>query len=133
MNRRFNRSFTTFGFLILAAVLIAGMNIDAWASPPDPVRPLLVYGVVRFDGLIEAGGGFSVTRQPGDGIYVITFTDAAGHNYDPNACTATPVNRQCISAVLYHDLTVSGELEVQTSFGPLLEPTDCGFTIICIK
>ncbi len=132
MNRQFNRSFTTFGFLILAAVIFAGMTIDAWAAPPDPVPPLLVYGVVRNDGLIEAGGGFSVTKGE-DGIYVITFTGASGRDYDPKACTTTPVNRQCVSAVVYPDSTVSGELEVRTSYGPLLEPIDCGFTIICIK
>ena len=132
MNRQFNRSFITFGFLILAAVIIAGTDIDAWSAPPGPVPPRFVYGVVRFDGLIEAGGGFSITK-PEAGIYVLTFTNAAGRNYDPKACTATPVNSQCISAVLYPDLTVSGELEVHTSFGPLLESTDCGFTIICIK
>ncbi len=131
MNRRFNRSFTTFGFLILAAVLIAGMDINAWAAPPDPVPPLLVYGVVRFDGLIVAGGGFSVT-QPQAGNYVITFTGISGRDYDPKACVATPVNPQCISAVVYPDSTVSGELEVQMdSFEGL--PESCGFTIICIK
>jgi hypothetical protein len=136
VNRIFNSSFTTFGLVILVAVIIASMNIDARAASANPVPPLLVYGEVEFDGIILLGDGFSVNHIA-EGVYKLTFTDASGSTYNPKICTASPVNSQCIAAALPPNGALNGLFEVDTSFvgsdGSFFQPTNCGFTFICIK
>jgi hypothetical protein len=54
--------------VILVAVIIASMSIDALAASEDPVPPRLIYGEVQFDGNITLGNGFSVDHID-DGYY----------------------------------------------------------------